>query len=430
MKSIIFLFLIISNLVFPQSAEFTLFNIGISGTQRSIAEDTSGNIWVAITSYSAPQFASEIILLDEEVIDTIIIPTGYPIYGLDVDQQNNLWIATQDTGLIKYDGLSLEYFDISQIITRTPRHNNANCVQVDNENNIWIGAVGGLAKYDGNVWTVYDDLNSPLQIHPDIWSIKFDNQNNLWFGGYYGAGRFDGNNWTLWSIPPFQYLYTVSISKNGSVWFGPYWGTYIELIDDSTWNTFYSILALPNSSYQIAVDNNNIKWLGQFASDEQILAYNGLYFTNLAIPFPELAMSSLKSIYADKQNNKWFGFDGGYIVKYTGDFPTNVNEGNENIPLQFSLSQNYPNPFNPSTTIKYSIPSVISNGERNLNVAMKIYDVLGKEIATLVNEEKPAGSYEVEFQSTIGNRQLASGIYFYVLKAGSFIQIKKMILIK
>jgi hypothetical protein len=63
-------------------------------------------------------------------------------------------------------------------------------------------------------------------------------------------------------------------------------------------------------------------------------------------------------------------------------------------------------------------------------VLIKVYDIIGNEIANLVDEEKPAGSYEVEFKSTAGSHQLASGVYFYQLKAGNFIQTKKMILMK
>ena len=81
------------------------------------------------------------------------------------------------------------------------------------------------------------------------------------------------------------------------------------------------------------------------------------------------------------------------------------------IPKLFSLSQNYPNPFNPSTKIKYSIPPVASSFR--LSVTLKVYDVLGNEITTLVNEEKPEGSYEIEFDGS----ELTSGIYFYQLKA-------------
>ena len=101
---------------------------------------------------------------------------------------------------------------------------------------------------------------------------------------------------------------------------------------------------------------------------------------------------------------------------------------NENIsPLEFILEQNYPNPFNPGTKIHYTIPSVIaSRTKQSQLVTLKVFDVLGKEVATLVNEEKPAGSYEVEFNAA----SLSSGIYFYKIQAGSFVETKKMILMK
>jgi len=93
------------------------------------------------------------------------------------------------------------------------------------------------------------------------------------------------------------------------------------------------------------------------------------------------------------------------------------------VPAQFSLYQNYPNPFNASTTIRYEIP------ERGF-VTLIVYDILGNEIATLVNEEKPAGNYEVEFKTSSGIGNLVSGIYFYQLKSGNYVETRKMILLK
>ncbi|HSP87840.1 MAG TPA: T9SS type A sorting domain-containing protein, partial [Ignavibacteriaceae bacterium] len=96
---------------------------------------------------------------------------------------------------------------------------------------------------------------------------------------------------------------------------------------------------------------------------------------------------------------------------------TSVDENN--ITNVFTLEQNYPNPFNPSTKINFSL----INSEY---VTLKVYDILGKEIASLVNEEKPAGSYGVEFNAA----EVSSGIYFYKLQAENFIDVKKMMLIK
>jgi hypothetical protein len=102
-------------------------------------------------------------------------------------------------------------------------------------------------------------------------------------------------------------------------------------------------------------------------------------------------------------------------------------------PTEFNVFQNYPNPFNPSTRIKFTIPTSPFNpspyqreGQRQRLITLKIYDVLGNEVAILVEEEKPAGNYEVEFDG----RNLTSGIYFYKLVAGSFVETKKMVLMK
>jgi hypothetical protein len=97
----------------------------------------------------------------------------------------------------------------------------------------------------------------------------------------------------------------------------------------------------------------------------------------------------------------------------------------------YSLKQNYPNPFNPSTKIRFTISpartELYAGGDLRFTI-LKVYDVLGNEVATLVNEEKPAGNYEVEF--SINNLQLTSGVYFYRLKAGEYLETKKMILLK
>ncbi len=103
----------------------------------------------------------------------------------------------------------------------------------------------------------------------------------------------------------------------------------------------------------------------------------------------------------------------------------------------FELYQNYPNPFNPTTKIRYSIPTSPLNpspyqgeGPGVRFVTLKVYDILGNEIATLVNDEQPAGNYEVGFDAASSIKNPASGLYFYRLQAGEFVQTRKMILLK
>ncbi len=118
-------------------------------------------------------------------------------------------------------------------------------------------------------------------------------------------------------------------------------------------------------------------------------------------------------------------------INYFSSVSVNVNDIDEPV-SSFSLSQNYPNPFNPVTKIKYTIPAFLPSpyqGE-GARVRLKVYDILGNEVATLVNKEQPAGEYEVEFSAEGGGSKLSSGIYFYQLKVGSFIETKKMCLIK
>jgi hypothetical protein len=108
-----------------------------------------------------------------------------------------------------------------------------------------------------------------------------------------------------------------------------------------------------------------------------------------------------------------------YLIKTDSNGIVSGIPGLEYLPDDFILYQNFPNPFNPNTTIGYKIP------ERSF-VTIKVYDVLGNEVATLVNEEKQAGAYEVKFDGA----RLTSGIYFYQIKAGNFVETKKMILLK
>lgn len=112
--------------------------------------------------------------------------------------------------------------------------------------------------------------------------------------------------------------------------------------------------------------------------------------------------------------------------EYERNFSTivGVEDKPEEVVNSFSLSQNYPNPFNPTTTIKFSIPSNVKS--ETSNTKLIVYDILGRKIKTLVNEVKSPGSYEVQFDAS----QFASGVYFYRITAGNFVQTKKMILLR
>jgi len=149
---------------------------------------------------------------------------------------------------------------------------------------------------------------------------------------------------------------------------------------------------------------------------------------------PGFGTTTEKRSYSFTDNNLATG-SYSYRLKQV-DYNGTVEYSNEvfaevGAPEEFSLLQNYPNPFNPATKIKFTIPNVTLSGVEGSLVTLKVYDVLGNEVATLVNEYKPAGTYEVEFNSHSDEGQnLSSGVYYYQLKSGSFISTKKMILLK
>jgi hypothetical protein len=173
------------------------------------------------------------------------------------------------------------------------------------------------------------------------------------------------------------------------------------------------ILAASNSTNWTPNDGN-VSVLGTagvpFASFSHSRGYDvtaGSYtFYAVAQNYVNQGGSGVASIYAS------------LTVRFYPAAPVDVRE-TINSPVDFSLEQNYPNPFNPSTTIKYSIP-------RSSRVTIRVFDVLGNEIQTLVNEEKSAGTYELDWNAA----NLTSGVYYYQMIAGNHISTRKMILLK
>lgn len=121
----------------------------------------------------------------------------------------------------------------------------------------------------------------------------------------------------------------------------------------------------------------------------------------------------------EELRKEWAGSDWINVEKYIYSYITTGVEKHEELDFDYNVSNNYPNPFNPSTKIKYKIPALSF-------VTIKVFDPLGKEVATLVNEEKPMGNYEITWNA----ENLPSGVYFYQMKAGNFIQTRKMLLLK
>ncbi len=186
-------------------------------------------------------------------------------------------------------------------------------------------------------------------------------------------------------------------------------------------NTWFPVLNSVDN-YKIQFLDSNTIYSGSYKSND-----GGAHWTLYKTKIQEglYYYSPNKTYYVNNSTGFIIGGNGAGILRTTdgGEIISSIysSQTSSQIPEQFLLKQNYPNPFNPSTRINYEL--------RNSNyVSLKVFDLLGKEVATLVNEKQNAGSYAVDFNSTEFN--LPSGIYFYTLNAGEFKETKKMVLIK
>jgi len=181
-------------------------------------------------------------------------------------------------------------------------------------------------------------------------------------------------------------------------------------------NWFSQFSGITNDLFGISfTDENNGTAVGQVGTILRTTDGGEHWVSQTSGTLYDLSAVSL----TDKNNGTTVGGYGTILRTINGGVTFIEDESNFTKPTDFLLSQNYPNPFNPTTSIQYAV----SNRQF---VSLKVYDVLGNEVATLVNEEKPGGSYEIEFNGD----GLTSGIYFYQLKAGSFVETKKMVLLK
>jgi PKD repeat protein len=179
----------------------------------------------------------------------------------------------------------------------------------------------------------------------------------------------------------------------------------------------------------IVGETEEITWTDINVYDVKIeLSYNnGVNWTTIVESIPNTGLYSWLVESADSSDQcliRITNVDDGLVMDESDDVfiidtPTGIEELGNGLPTEFDLSQNYPNPFNPVTAIKYQIPKASL-------VSIKVYDLIGREIAVLVNEVKQPGVYRVSFST----ENLASGVYFYKLTAGDFSSVKKMNLLK
>lgn len=343
-----------------------------------------------------------------------------------VDAEGNIYVTGISDG--GSSGSSEPHFDYATI-----KYNSAGLTQ-------WIRRYNYANSEDEGVMVKADDLgnifvtgfSTSLTSSTDYATINYSSSGDTtWIRRYDGpAGNFDkasslicdnlGNVFvTGWSYggstTNFDFATIKYNSLGDSVWVKRYNGDANDIDEgnaialDKTGNVFVTGIS---KNVATAFDYTTIKYSFEGA-EEWVTKYTNSDFAGSDEEPTAMFVDTLSNVYVTGMSALDYA-----TVKYI-QIPTSVDNFLQFIPDRFTLQQNYPNPFNPVTTIQYSIP-------QRSNVTLKVYDVLGKEIALLVNEEKDRGVYNVNFDAT----GLASGIYLYKLQAGSFVETKKMILLR
>jgi len=219
-------------------------------------------------------------------------------------------------------------------------------------------------------------------------------------------GIYDADNSTLWQIGQFDNLFdplpvelisfTAALLANNNV-----------LLEWKTASSLNNAGFEVQKSYTKSEDWEAIGFVESYGDPNAVVEYS---FTDVRTHKFPVVRYRLKSI-----DN-----DGSYEYSEIVEINT--------LPINYDLSQNYPNPFNPSTRIKFTIPAL--GEELSVPVQLKVYDVLGNEVMTLLDEQKQPGVYEIEMNTSNGEKELSSGIYIYRIFARDFVSSKKMILLK
>ncbi len=242
--------------------------------------------------------------------------------------------------------------------------------------------------------------------------------NRVWFGTnnsriYYSTNS--GFTWSVQSTAPEINSYTIMANVGSNYVLS---GGFTLMISTNSGNNWSQISSLGSGNFGGFGNFSNYWWYVRSDNKIYLSSNNGstwsVQYTSPAGNYTNIYLSySNLYIYAVRSN--------GGISKYR--IYVGVHQLSNQLPEKFNLYQNYPNPFNPQTKIKFEVPKASFT-------KLIIYDLLGREVATLVNEELKPGTYEADWSATGGGSNFSSGVYFYKIISGDFVELKKMILIK
>ena len=287
-----------------------------------------------------------------------------------------------------------------------------------NQNLGWaVGQDGKVLKTvnSGGSWSAQTVLDT-LEFIPNLYSVYFIDQSTGWIGGSDRTILKTSDGGSSWMVLRTTFAHStiyrsIFFIDENTGWTGG-WDSPILKTTDGGNN--WSAKGGTGDLESIYFADENTGW----ASYRDGIILNSTDGGETWVTQLSGINNVVSSVYFVDANTGWAVGSNGTILKTTNGGVTFV-EGEEELPYKFSLKQNYPNPFNPSTKISFQLV------EAGLT-SLKVYDVLGNEVATLMNEEKSAGIYEV----TLDGSTLTSGMYLYKLQSGNFAETKKMVLLK
>ncbi len=297
---------------------FTSYNSGLPDNSiHSLTTDTSDVLWIGTQNSGVVNYDGTIF----NIVSNIVLPSNF-VPSILIDKSDNKWIGTI-LGLTKYNGILSTNYNTSN--SEIP-YNNIEAIVIDNMNNKWIGTGKGLAEFDGINWTIYNDANSGIPAPSYIFSL-FDNPlGNLWIGT---SGRLTELDGTYWHTHSVYGTFCITMDNNGTIWAGT-WGYGLSNYDGTNWITYDTLnSALPNNTvYSIAVDVIGNNWIG---TEEGLAAFDGTNWTIYDTSNSNLPNNVVRSIAIDSSQTIWIGTEEG-LVEFDGTNMTIYNIANSGIP--------------------------------------------------------------------------------------------------
>jgi len=373
----------------------------------------------------------------------------FGITSLAINKNGEIWVGTTSSGIFLSTDYGQSWTNKNEGLTTLEVYEIFICA---NGNIFTVAGTG----YEDAIYRSTDNGNHWVHVSEGLYiyiTCITENCNGILFIGTINSGIFkstdNGDSWiTTGELPPYIYFLNMGVFPNnyiiatsetyafrstdeGGSWeqltmtglndllitkTGEIFAGSLGLYYSSDYGDTWELTGLADTVFVFSLAQNSLDYI--FAS---------IYGSSTDLTYSKDNRHSWQTLSSNSAPQNLIAFNpedhlfgGGSNGLFYNLTPTIASFDNYSPSIKtYILTQNYPNPFNPSTTIEYQLPEMSF-------VTIKVYDILGREVATLVNEEKPMGSYEVQFISN----GLTSGIYFYQLKAGDFVETKKMILLR